>query len=473
MKLSTVISSVNNNAKYYMFIPEQILFWKKFNINFIAIFISDKIPDELLKYKNNIILWNKNLDLNTSYVAQNLRMYYAALIKLSDNEIVMITDMDILPMNNKYYTSDLDSFKKNDFIYYRHIDDSNKIYMCYNAAHPSIWSKIFNINNEYDIEKQIYENYNHTYNGIPGENGWFIDEEIMYKKLINYEYLKVLNKSLKRLEVDMYYNHLTNNDKNFILDYDDCHFHRDYFSNKFLILDAKKQLFLNKKICENINEDQKINLITSFYILDEDNENKKKRNIELLDALINNINCPFIKKIHLYIDDHKALDKIHSISKCKEKLFIIEIKKQPLYSEFFEYAIDNLQNEICMISNSDIYLYECDIDCLNNINNNIFALTRYEKDLSCEFIDNNIGCTHDAFIFKSPLNKNILNSIKHYQNIWGSENSVVTSLIENGKYKIYNPCYQIKIVHLHSSNYRNEDRERIAYSKYDHPPYYY
>ena len=473
MKLSTVISSVNNNAKYYMFIPEQILFWKKFNINFIAIFVGDKIPDELLNYRNNIILWNKNLDLNTSYVAQNLRMYYTSLIKLPDNEMVMITDMDMLPTKGDYYKNGLENFKKEDFIYYRNID-CNQIYMCYNASHPDNWSKIFNIYSEKDIEEKIIESYNSSYDGIPGSTGWFIDQEIMYKKLINYEHLKVLNRPIKRLEVDMYYNHLNNNDKNFISDYDDCHFHRDYFSNKFLILDAKKQLLKNKEISfEYISDVQKINLITSFYILDEDNESKKKRNIELVNSLVNNINCPFIKKIHLFVDDEKSLHRIHLIPEHREKLFIIKIQKQPLYSELFEYAIDNLQNEICMIANSDIYLYECDMNCLNNINNNIFALTRYEDDLSSYFIDSNCGGTHDAFIFKSPLNKNILDSIKHYQNIWGSENSVITSLIDNGNYKIYNPCYQIRIVHLHSSGYRNEDRERIAYSKYDHPPCYY
>ena len=45
MKLTTVIGSVNNNPKYYMFIPKQILFWKKFGINFIAVFVGNHIPD--------------------------------------------------------------------------------------------------------------------------------------------------------------------------------------------------------------------------------------------------------------------------------------------------------------------------------------------------------------------------------------------------------------------------------------------
>ena len=126
-----------------------------------------------------------------------------------------------------------------------------------------------------------------------------------------------------------------------------------------------------------------------------------------------------------------------------------------------------------MISNSDIYLHECNIDCINRISDNIFALTRYDHDLSCYFIDNNWGVTHDAFIFKSPLNKNILNNINHVQNVWGSENSVINSLIDFGNYKIYNPCYQIKIVHLHSSEFRNLDRIRIAEPKYEHKPCYY
>ena len=84
MKLTTVLASVNNNPKYYKFIPKQILFWKYFNIRFITIFVGKQLPDELIEYSDNIIIWNKNLDLNTAYVGQNIRMYYASLLKLPD-----------------------------------------------------------------------------------------------------------------------------------------------------------------------------------------------------------------------------------------------------------------------------------------------------------------------------------------------------------------------------------------------------
>ena len=64
----------------------------------------------------------------------------------------------------------------------------------------------------------------------------------MYKKLINYENLKILNRPIKRLEVNMYYEHLKNGDSNFISIYDYVHFLRNYFNNERLILDAEKQL---------------------------------------------------------------------------------------------------------------------------------------------------------------------------------------------------------------------------------------
>lgn len=241
MKLTTVMSSVNNNPNYYLFIPKQITFWRHFNINFIAIFVGEYIPLELIEYSNNIILWNDNLDLNTAFVAQNLRIYFPSLLKLPDDEVVMITDMDMLPTNNTYYTHDLENFTIHDFIYYRNID-RNQIYMCYNAAHPSLWAKLFFVNNKTDIINKIYETYNKSYNGIPGSPEWFIDQEMMYSHLIKYPQLKALNRPIKRLEVDMYYKHLQNNDSNFLKKYDDVHFHRNYKNNELLILDAEKQL---------------------------------------------------------------------------------------------------------------------------------------------------------------------------------------------------------------------------------------
>jgi len=192
-------------------------------------------------------MWSKNKNCHSAFVAQNLRIYYPALINLPDDEMVMITDMDMLPMSGAYYKSGLEIFNKEDFIYYRHID-RDEIYMCYNAAHPEMWSKIFNIKTEEDIEKNINDTFESSYNGIPGSSGWFTDQKIMYSKLINHPNLKVLNRPIKRLDMYMYATHLKNNDTAFINNYDDAHFHRNYQNNIQFILDAEQQL--NSKLTQ-------------------------------------------------------------------------------------------------------------------------------------------------------------------------------------------------------------------------------
>ncbi len=239
MKLTTVIGSVNENPEYYRFIPYQIKFWRKFNINFYAVFVGEKIPNELLPYLANIFLWDKCLDLSTVYISQLIRIFYCGLLNLPDDEMVMITDMDMLPCNDKYYTSGLENFKIEDFIYFREIDyDSKEIYMCYNMAHPSVWRKIFNVTNKNDIENRLRQNYENSYSGTPGEYEWGIDQRLLYNKLTSYSHLHVLNRPINRIETWTFgycdYN-----------SYDDCHFHRSFSKNYPLILKAEKQLKLS------------------------------------------------------------------------------------------------------------------------------------------------------------------------------------------------------------------------------------
>lgn len=107
MRLTTVLGSVNDSDRYYMFIPKQILFWKHFGIKFLAVFAGQEIPPALQAYKENIILWKRNPDVNPAFLGQNLRIYYPALLDLPDDEMVMITDMDMLPMSSQYYTREI------------------------------------------------------------------------------------------------------------------------------------------------------------------------------------------------------------------------------------------------------------------------------------------------------------------------------------------------------------------------------
>jgi len=195
-----------------------------------------------------------------------------------------------------------------------------------------------------------------------------------------------------------------------------------------------------------------IHIVTSFYISNFESGKNNDRNNELQTCLKNNLDHPLIEKVHLFIDNTEALEYIQKLN--NPKIVIISVGVKPLYSDLFDYANTKLNDKICMITNSDIYLHKYDINVLNKLNNSniVFALSRYEYDFSCIQIENFVG-SHDSFLFRSPVNIDI-DSIKHYQNVLGSENVVCYELRKNN-ITIHNPCYQIRIVHLHNSSLRN------------------
>ena len=57
----------------------------------LLILINDKIPDYLLKYKNDIILFKPIENMNTAFQAQCIRLLYPCLL----NNIVVITGSNV------------------------------------------------------------------------------------------------------------------------------------------------------------------------------------------------------------------------------------------------------------------------------------------------------------------------------------------------------------------------------------------
>lgn len=211
-----------------------------------------------------------------------------------------------------------------------------------------------------------------------------------------------------------------------------------------------------------------INIISTFYIQIIDNQTNNERNDELRNALLNNLSSPFVEKIHLFIDDMKALEVVKKISNNSDKINIINVGKKPTYDDFFRFIIDNLKDKICMISNSDIYIHECDMKLIEFLNKNksVYALTRHEYDMSSPLINQYFG-SHDCYIFNSSfINENIINkNTNFYQDIYGIESRILYSFYNIG-FLLINPCYQIKIVHLHKSSYRPSNRLWIGLHEY-------
>lgn len=196
-------------------------------------------------------------------------------------------------------------------------------------------------------------------------------------------------------------------------------------------------------------------LITTFYI-----PNNKEREKEINKCLQKNGENPFIEKIFL------LNDKIYNLPFQEEatKIRQIVINSSINYKLRFDDAInfinnsEECKNKYCILSNSDIYFDNSLININNTtISNNVFALLRYDESpngVHSLYSENGSprSNSQDCWIFKSPL-KIDTTRIDFEFGTLGCDNVFANVIYSSGIY-ISNPCYDIKSIHLHSSNFR-------------------
>jgi len=186
MILDCVLTSVNENELYLDFIPIFIKTWNKLypSVDVKIILIAYSIPEKYVCYKNNLILFEPIENVKTSFTAQFIRLLYPCLLSYENG--VLITDMDMLPMNKNYYTEHIKLYENNKFIYYRHnkLFNQKQLAMCYNVATPKTWNDIFEVNNENDIINILKDiSSKNKISGGHGGAGWCLDQLFLYENV--------------------------------------------------------------------------------------------------------------------------------------------------------------------------------------------------------------------------------------------------------------------------------------------------
>lgn len=210
MFLDCVLTAVNENELYLEFVPIFIKTWNKLypNVDVKIILIAKQIPESLLSYKSNIILFEPIENILTAFISQFIRLLYPCILNYENG--VMITDIDMLPMNRTYYTENIKSYNNNKFIYYREniCFEYKQISMCYNVASPRIWKNIFGINSLEDIKNTIKNvNAKNIIKEGHGNIGWCTDQITLFDKVMiwnkntnNFICLKENETKFKRLD---------------------------------------------------------------------------------------------------------------------------------------------------------------------------------------------------------------------------------------------------------------------------------
>jgi len=208
MKLDCVLTACNDNPVYIDFITVFVNTWYKLYPTVIVkiILISENIPTNLDKYTDNIILFKPIENISTAFISQYIRLLYPAILDYSGG--IMITDIDILPMNSYYYTKNIANFNNDKFVYLRNVCmDGKQLAMCYNVATNVIWKEIFNIHSINDISDRLISVYNTiNYQGV-GLDGWSTDQLDLYKHVMswndktnNFVYLNDAETGFNRLD---------------------------------------------------------------------------------------------------------------------------------------------------------------------------------------------------------------------------------------------------------------------------------
>lgn len=188
MILDCVISACNENPLYIEFVPYFIKTWKKLypNVDVKVILIANNIPNELIEYTNNLILFHPLENISTAFISQYIRLLYPAILNYKNG--ILITDIDMIPMNRTYYTKNIENIPDNKFIYMRDaMLEAKEIAMCYNVALNVTWKEIFGINNLDDvinILKDVYKSIEY----VDGHNnkGWNIDQINFFNYVMNW-----------------------------------------------------------------------------------------------------------------------------------------------------------------------------------------------------------------------------------------------------------------------------------------------
>jgi len=183
MKLDCVVTACNNNPMYSDFIPMFVKMWKALypKTDIKIIYIDDVLPNHLQEFKDYIILFPPLEGIDTAFISQYIRLLYPCILEYEGG--IMITDMDMMPMNSSYYSKNIENIDNDKFVYYRHVimEEYKEIAMCYNSALNTTWKEIFNIHSVEDICNRLKEVYSRINYGQPGTLGWTTDQKDLYR----------------------------------------------------------------------------------------------------------------------------------------------------------------------------------------------------------------------------------------------------------------------------------------------------
>ena len=186
MKLSCALVACNENSHYLDFWPAvKRAWWEIVGIPCIMVYIGDELPPSL-QGDPAVMLFKPIPGWPTATQAQCIRLLYPAL--LSGDGAVIISDMDMVPLQKDFFVKTIENNTEDQFVSYREPVEGNQLFMCYVAALPRVWGEVFKIQSLEDIYKRFNEwSHENPADGLHGGEGWCSDQEILFKQVMMFQ----------------------------------------------------------------------------------------------------------------------------------------------------------------------------------------------------------------------------------------------------------------------------------------------
>ena len=177
-----VVGTVNDHPHYLACVPFFFKSWSALGYEPYLLFIGATLPEELrtLQTTHTIVQFIPPPGFHSAYIAQSIRLYWTSLVSEDLDRQVLITDVDIVPLSNRFFKEELLSYDKTKFHavdYMNTLKNYGYLPMCYNIATVRLWRML----NGISTLAQLQEKYKDpvVYSGTHGGAGWFTDQVVL------------------------------------------------------------------------------------------------------------------------------------------------------------------------------------------------------------------------------------------------------------------------------------------------------
>lgn len=192
MRLGKCLVSSDLNPLYLDFFPITFRAWRDLvGVEAQLILISDHIPSALKSYDKHIILVPPIRGVHTGFQAQCVRILMPQLCEVADDQAILISDIDMVPMNSHYYLESIADVPEQNFVIYRSdaLSHLEEIAICYNAASPKSWRELVGEIRDIDDMRDRIEEWSSAanYDGHHGGSGWSTDQRLLYEFISKFD----------------------------------------------------------------------------------------------------------------------------------------------------------------------------------------------------------------------------------------------------------------------------------------------